>query len=93
MLFEKIKRMIANNILVICAFLSYPTLMKFRANIKEDIFSSSVLSKSMKEAEDHFRHLFATERNSVEISDPHLLLTDVYKNFGKKILEVSSPII
>ena len=34
----------------------------------------------MKETEQHFRHLFATERDNEELQDPHLMLINVYEN-------------
>ena len=34
----------------------------------------------MKETEDHYRHLFATDRNNPELNDPHLMLVDVFEN-------------
>ncbi len=48
----------------------------------KDAINSTILKGSIKETEDYFRHLFATQRNHPDIQNPHLMLIDVFKSSG-----------
>eukprot|EP01114_Cavostelium_apophysatum_P012914 TRINITY_DN3012_c0_g1_i4.p1 TRINITY_DN3012_c0_g1~~TRINITY_DN3012_c0_g1_i4.p1 ORF type:complete len:568 (+),score=114.98 TRINITY_DN3012_c0_g1_i4:34-1737(+) len=61
--------------------MSYLALDKFvRSQNYSDSISSAVINSVMKATEDRFRKLFAIDRNSDELRDPHLMLINVFND-------------